>query len=53
MPGEHIRYEVADGIGTLDGIDKLTALTPDSCRELEMLTRELREERPTGSRGKR
>lgn len=40
---EHVRWEVADGVGTvvIDRADKLNALTYDSYRELEALTRDV------------
>ncbi len=43
MDYQHLRYEAADGIATvtLDRPEKLNALTYDSYRELEHLTREL------------
>ena len=42
MNYQHVRYELADGVGTvvLDRPDKLNALTYDTYREFEHLTRE-------------
>jgi len=43
MPFQHLRFDVADGVGTvtLSRPEKLNALTYDSYREFEQLTREL------------
>lgn len=43
MPYQHLHFDVADGVGTVTLLrpEKLNALTYDSYRELETLTREL------------
>lgn len=43
MPYQHLKFDVADGVGTVTLLrpEKLNALTYDSYRELETLTRDL------------